>query len=187
MGMDRLLQEPPKCFLINLVDNDRWIAPFNPTTLEESLKVNYRRIQVPGLSHERLQYQGTGNKTIPLEFFISQMAQDGRYGTDLDNILADKAWLESLAYPAADIDFGYVGTPRVLFVWPTVIRLVGRITSVDFMHRQFQIESLTTTMLVARLDFEEDRDMRILMNEVREYGAEHFRDRLPDETEEGGA
>jgi Contractile injection system tube protein len=185
--MEILNQQPPKCFLINLVNNDRWEAPFNPQSLEESLRVNYRRIQVPGLSHERLQYRNTGNKTIPLEFFISQMAQDAQFGTELDNILADKAWLESLAYPAADIDFGYVGTPRVLFVWPTVIRLVGRITSFSTMHRQFQVESLTTTMLVARLDFEEDRDMRILMNEVKEHGAEHYRDRLPDETEEGGA
>jgi hypothetical protein len=183
--MDMLAETPPRCFLINLSNNDRWEAPFNPTSLEESLRVNFRRIQVPGLSHERLQFQNTGNKTIPLEFFLSQMAQDEKFGTELDGILSDKAWLESLCYPAADLDFGYSGSPRVLFVWPSVIRLVGRIMSFETMHRTFAVGSMTTTLLVARLDFEEDRDMRILMNEVREIGAEHYRERTPDEFDEG--
>lgn len=179
--------DPPKVFLINLENNERWDAMFNPTTLEESLEVKFNRLQVQGLSHERLQYQNTGNKTIPLEFFLSQIYIDQKFGANTFSILDDKAFLESLAYPAADIDFSYQGTPQVLFVWPGTLRMKGRVMKVDFMNRTFQTRNGKVTILVATLDFEEDRDFRILMDEIREYGGNRFRQTVEGENvEEGG-
>lgn len=181
-------QEPPKVFLVNLETNERWDAMFNPTTLEESLEVKFNRLSIQGLSHERLQYTNTGNKTVPLEFFLSQTYIDQRFGANTFDIFEDKAFLESLGYPAADIDFSYQGTPRVLFVWPGVLRMVGRIVGeISFLNRTFNTNDGKVTVLVANLDFEEDRDFRILMDEVREHGGQRYRQQHESENvEEGG-
>ncbi len=129
-----------------------------------------------------MQYLNTGNKTIPLEFFISQAANDARYGIDIPNILDDKRFLESLIYPAADVDWGYQGPPTVFFSWPgNDLRMKGRITNHEVLSKSFRVEEGTVSLMVVRLDFEENLEFKKLMDEVRQYGGNRVRNTIPGE------
>lgn len=164
----------PKATLMNTTTQERWEAPFNPSSFELQLRVNYKRTQSPGLSHERLSYQNTGNNVIPLEFFVSQINTDQTMGSDFaDALLDDQKFLQSLCYPESDIDYGYIGPPRVLFIWPNVITMIGRITQLNIMNRSFRSSDLTPIVMAAKLNFEEDLDERILSGDVRNNGGQH--------------
>lgn len=173
---------PARAMIVNLATNERFTVQFNPTVLEESLDVRFARIDVPGLSHQRLQYQGTGNKTIPLELFMSQLGADlrrGRAGEPPYVATTMKNFLESLAYPQGTSESGQQGTPRILFIWPSMITMVCRVVKISFLHRQFSVRTGATTMLVCNLTVEEDRDMAILMDDVRQRGGQHFQGGIP--------
>lgn len=192
--MDILNRVPPKGMLVNLKTNERFRFQFNPETLQETIAAKFNRIDIPGLSYQRLQFTGTQNETIPIELFMSQLGQDGetlQAGTRPYIATDRKRFLQSLLYPAQSEDFGFQGSPRVLFIYPRTISLIGRVTRIQLTHRQSSANTLATTILVARLDFEEDADMSRTMEDVREYGAEHYRGGLPsddaEQTEEGGA
>lgn len=168
-------QRPPRTSLINLASGERWDAPFNPASLAESIAATYARHQIPGLSHQRLQYIGTENKKYRLEFFLSQLRNDEQY-PDLRSILTDKQWLESLLFPVEVLDNGHVGSPRVLFVWPGVARMQGRVTAIEFEHRAFSVQTLRTTVMMASVQLESDRDIRVLSMDVRRQGEQHYRE-----------
>lgn len=176
--MDNAARNPPKGTIVNLVTDESFKFPFNPTVLEESIEASYARAAVIGLSHQRLSYVGTGNWTYPIELYLSQMAIDLRRGeaghapyvaTTIKNFLA------SLMFPVGSEDHNYVGTPRILFIWPRTVSIVGRIVGkMSFMHRAFSSRSGAPLIMVAKFSIEEDRDTMILMDEVREYGAQHY-------------
>jgi len=181
------LNNPPKAMIVNLATNERFRLPFNPTVLEEAVEARFNRVSVPGLSHQRLQYQGTSNKTIPLELFMSQLSVDlrrERVGESPYVATTMKNFLESLVYPQGDRESGQQGTPRILFVWPRMVTIQARVTKITFLHRQFSSNTGATTMLVAKLTLEEDRDMAILMAEVREQGGQHYQGGIPEEGSE---
>lgn len=177
------IDNPPKGMLVNLSTNERFKFMFNPSFLEETIEARFARVNVPGLSHQRLQYSGTSNKTIPLELFMSQLAVDlkrGQVGVAPYVATTMKNYLESLIYPQGDAESGQQGTPRILFIWPRMITMVARVMKIQFLHRQFSINTGATTMLVAKLSLEEDRDLALLMSEVREGGGQHYRGGIPD-------
>lgn len=176
------ISNPPKGMLVNLVTNERFKFPFNPTILEETVEARFARISVPGLSHQRLQYSGTSNKKIPLELFLSQMAIDmkrNQVGQEPFVATTIKNFLESLIYPQGG-DSVQSGTPRVLFIWPRMITMVARVMKIQFLHRQFSVNTGATTILVAKLDLEEDRDIALLMSEVRSGGGQHYQGGIPE-------
>lgn len=171
--MASLDSRPPRASLVNLVDNTELPFLFNPQSWEETIQAKYNRGLVVGLSHERLSYKNTSNNVIPLELILSQMAQD-RLANEADStppIRQQKAWLQSLAYPQSSQDFGFVGPPQVLFIWPGEARLIGRITKASFMRRTFSNRSLRATLIVAKLTFEEDVEQRRLMEDVQLMGS----------------
>jgi hypothetical protein len=170
--MDFISRTPPRGTLMNLENQEIFEFQFNPTTLEESIRVRYSRINVPGLSHQRLQYDGTANMTIPLELFMSQLAQDlqqNAQGTTPHVAGSRKKFLQALAYPIA------IGQapPQVLFIWPRMVSIVAVVTRITFQHKRFSSRTAATTELIARLDLEEDRDMAIRMEEIRRQGSYH--------------
>lgn len=170
--MSHLGLRPPRAALVNLATNETLRFLFNPQTFEEKIEPIYAKQAPVGLSHQRLQYTGTQNNIIPIELYLSQLHQDALTGTagSTPTILEQKAWLQSLCYPAEISDVGYGGPPRVLFVWPQVIRLQGRIKSASFLHREFSNRSLATIQMVAKLEFEEDADSRKTMEDVKVSG-----------------
>jgi hypothetical protein len=166
---------PPRASLVNLATQDEYEFLFNPETLEETIEADYNRTEVIGLSHKRLGYKNTGNETIPIELYLSQLMQDvlaGRGGSRPYVATEQKRWLQSLVYPVESQDFSFVGPPQVLFIWPRVVRMKGKITKVSFLHKAFSPRTLATTQLVARLQFEEDVEQRRLMDDVLRLGSE---------------
>ena len=172
--MSSLDSDPPKGSLINLTTGDEFQFQFNPATLEEAFEAKFNRKQINGLSHEPMSYKNTSNNVIPLELYMSQLMQDvkaGHAGSRPYIATERKRWLQSLVYPAESPDYGYVGPPKVLFIWPRMVRIIGRVTKVGFVHRAFSNRTLATTQLVARLSIEEDVAQRRLMDEVLRIGS----------------
>lgn len=164
-----ILNDPPKMSLTNTVTGERWSPPFNPSELKPSLKVNYNRLRLLAASNERMEYSNTGNKTIPLEFFLADLEKSPTEN-EFKSILDDLKFLESLAYPSEDIDYSFLGAPPVLFVWPNVMSMIVRVVSVDSEHKLFSSETLETTLLTVRLEVEEAAEQRLLSSDVRRHG-----------------
>jgi len=165
--------DPPKASLVNLATNEEHEFQFNPQIMQETIEAKYNRTLINGLSHERLSYKNTSNNVIPIELYMSQLLQDKQ--TNIANssptILQRKAWLQSLIYPVSNEDFGYTGPPQVLFIWPKVARLIGKVMRVSFLHREFSNRNLSTIRLVAKLRFEHDISRRLLMEDVQINGS----------------
>lgn len=163
---------PPRCSIVNVVTSERFDFQFNPTSLEEARQVAYSRAETSGLSHQRMFYKNTGNREIPVEIFMSQIAQDSDGLRGQASFEGKKRFLESLIYPVGDLGSpSFQGPPRILFVWPCVISIVGRVTNLKFMHRSFSPRTGATTMLVANMTIEEDRDTMLRMETVRRGGS----------------
>lgn len=153
----------PKVTITNLSSGDTLVAQFNPTELQEQVQANYVNQQVPGLSHEVLQFGNTGNYGFPLSLFF-------RAGAPKELIAMHRArrFLLSLAYPkgvAQDIAGG--GAPRVLVVWPRMISMTCIVRSVQITHSLFNVQG-RSRVYTANVKFEEIRDFRISSEEVFE-------------------
>lgn len=189
-------REPPKGALVNLETVERLDFLFNPETFTEKIGANYARHVIPGLGGQILQYINTTNETIPLVIYMSDTVameqersfrkrwheemSDGRGGgppplpAELDilalKIGAAKNFLQSLLYPVRTTSGGWKAPPRVLFIWPNVIRLTCVVTSINFNHQRFSISSLMTTALTVELTLEELRTTQKFSDEVRRKG-----------------
>jgi hypothetical protein len=172
-AMASLGARPPRASLVNLATDEQYDFMFNPQTWKESVQAKYNRLQINGLSHERLGYKNTTNDLIPLELYLSQLAQDqmAGQGDSSPPIGQQKAWLQSLCYPVASQDYGYVGPPQVLFIWPHEARMICKVLNASFLHRTFSNRSLASVQIVATLTLEEDVQRRRLMEEVQLMGS----------------
>lgn len=165
---------PPRAMIVNLATQEEYPFLFNPQTLDEKFEAKYNRIEVQGLGYERLSYKNTSNNVIPIELYLSQLAQDkiaGQAGSRPFVATSQKKFLQSLVYPTENQDYGYAGPPQVLFVWPRMVRMVGRVTRLSFMSRSFSPRTLAATQLVATIEFEEDVERRRVMEDVQRLGS----------------
>jgi len=143
----------------------------NPTDFSEQVRVNYNRLQIPGLSHQILQFVSTGNATLPIEFYLDKFFAGQIHPEDPD-ILDFKRFLQALTVPSAgaeDVVGG--GPPRALFIWPGLVSLTCVLTSLELKYEQFDIFG-DVLVYRARTTFEEIRDVRITSEEIRELGSE---------------
>ena len=76
MGIRDAVIRPPRCSLVNVTTAESIDCLFNPTQLTEKVQVNWNRLAVPGLSHQVLQYQSTGNRELSM-FWTSAQCQNG--------------------------------------------------------------------------------------------------------------
>lgn len=175
-------RKPQRVSITNLVTGEGWLAMFNPTQFEEQLGVSYNRQSVPGLSHQPLQYGSTENYKFELALFfkggstaaVNPFAQSNvpdKRPRGLSDILEMRKFLQSLCYPVQATTVGGGGPPRVLVVWPNVLTMVCVVTALKFTNSRFNIEG-TPVEYIATVAFEEIRDERIAMDEVRDIGAE---------------
>ena len=163
-----LSARPPRASLVNLATNEEYQFLFNPETLDEKIEAKYSSQKILGLSHERLSYQNTTNNEIPLELYLSQLAQDviANQGDSSPPISQQKAWLQSLVYPV-ESESGIVGPPQVLFVWPRIARMICRVKSVEFSHTVFSNRTLASVRITAKVTLVEDVESRRLMADVQ--------------------
>ncbi len=193
------IPEPEKAVLSNLESGERFVFQFNPEVITETIGVNYARHAVPGLGYQILHYVGTGNNSIPLVIYLSAIsAGEGGQGVEAGgaalgalgpvgavagtgataaagsagsfDLLDKKKFLQSLAYPERTPFGGWKAPPRVMFVWPRVIRMTGVLTSLKFTHKRFGSD-MSTSVLVAEVKLEEVVGTQRLSSDVRRRGS----------------
>ncbi len=167
MGIELAVARPPRCVLVNVTTGESMECLFNPTQLTEKVQVNYSRLAVPGLSHQVLQFQSTGNRQLAgVEFYLDRFFASEQPGDP--DILAFRAFLRALTVPPAGTE-GVPATapPRVLFVWPEVLTVEAVVTDVEFQYRQVAVDG-TVLVYAATVTFEEILDVRVTSEELRE-------------------
>lgn len=153
----------PKLVITNLYSGDELIAQFNPSTLREQLGANWSRLQVPGLSHERLQFVHTENfkLNLAMQFRADQQSE-------LVSIHRARRLLLSWCYPrevANDVVGG--GAPRLLLTWPKMLAMGCVLTAVSIEHTLFTVDAQSRRFL-ATLQLEEIRDVAVFFQDVVE-------------------
>jgi hypothetical protein len=167
MGIEQAVAKPPRCFLVNVTTAESLDCLFNPTQLAEKVQVNWNRLQVPGLSHQVLQFQGTGNRQFSaVEFYLDKVFAAEQPG-DTD-IMEFRRFLRSLTVPPEGTE-GVPATapPRVLFIWPGVLSVETVLTDVEFQYRQFGADG-AVLVYAATCTFEEILDARVTSEYLRQ-------------------
>jgi hypothetical protein len=172
MGINQAIARPPRCLLVNIATAELIECLFNPTELVEKVQVNWNRLQVPGLSHQVLQYQGTGNRQLSaVEFFLDKRFAAEQPGDP--DILEFRRFLRALTVaPAGTQSVPATSPPRVLLVWPGVLAIETVLTEVEFRYRQFGIGTSNRAAQVlayaAVCSFEEILHVRVTSEHLRQ-------------------
>lgn len=157
---------PAKVHLVNVTTGEGIDVLINPTQLQQAVSVNYARQQVPGMSHQPLQYISTGNRVVgPVQFQMDRLVAEATQ--DSPEILDFQQFIEALTVPAAGTG-GPADTrpPRVLIVWPGVMTVEAVVTSADFLFIDFG-EDASALAYVANVTFEEALDVRRTSQQLR--------------------
>ena len=166
MGLEVAGIRAPRCFLINVETAETIDCLFNPTQISEKVQVNWNRVTVPGLSHQLLQFQSTGNRQLSgVEFYLDRFF--AKEQSDDADILEFRGFLRALTVPPKGAD-GVPATapPRTLFVWPTVLSIETVLTDLEFQYRQFAADA-TVLVYTATVTFEEILDARVTSEDKR--------------------
>jgi len=166
MSLDAALARPPRCVLVNLTTAESIECLFNPKDLTEKIDVNWTRLAVPGLSHQVLQFQNTGNRQLSgVEFYLDRFFAT-EAASDVD-VLEFRAFLRALTVPPEGTE-GVPATapPRVLFIWLGVVTVECVVASVEFQYKQLAVDG-TVLVYTATVAFEEILDARVTSEELR--------------------
>ena len=159
------LEQRPSRVSIASVDTGRSVdAQFNPDEIEEKLGVNWKELEIMGMSHKPLQYQNTENLQLTFEMGFNAMATDG------DQVFSTRLFLESLCYTkrgAADVIGG--APSKVLFSWPNLFSLTCVIVSLTFKHKRFR-QSMQPSAFTAAITIKEIRSTRLFAEDVLSSG-----------------
>lgn len=159
---------PPRLSITNLRTGETYYFPFTPETFKETIKANWNKQTILGMSHNNLQYSNTDNYEIdPMKFFFR-----GDSPEEVDLIHEGRKYLMSLMYASAGADsVREGGPPRVLFIWPQMVSMTCVIEVLSLSHLKFNVEG-RSTMFTAELGFLEIRDSRLTSEDVREQGTQ---------------
>ena len=167
MPTDLATTRSPRCLLVNVESGESMECLFNPTQLAEKVQVNWNRLAVPGLSHQVLQFQSTGNRTLAgVEFYLDRFFAREQPGQP--DIMAFRSFVRALMVPPAGTE-GVMATapPRTLFIWPQVTTVETVVTEAEFHYRQVAVDG-RVLVYVATVTFEEILDFRVTSEELRQ-------------------
>jgi hypothetical protein len=166
MTIGEAVQPPVRMHLVDLRTGEDLEVLFNPELLEEQVGPVWERLEIPGLSHQVLQYKNTSNHTFQLELY--SMAHSRIFQTGIDDF---RKFLLSLCYPpAAANGIATGGPPRVLLVWPNLVSMTCVVAgNIAFKHTRFTLQGLSSRW-TAQLPLEEIRDQRLTSEDVRRLG-----------------
>jgi hypothetical protein len=167
MGIEYAGTRPSRCSLVNVETAESIDCLFNPTQLSEKVQINWNRVTVPGLSHQLLQFQSTGNRQLSgVEFYLDRFFAAEQVASP--DILEFRGFLRALTVPPKGTE-GVPATapPRTLFVWPNVLTIETVLTDLEFQYKQFAADG-KVQVYTAVVTFEEILDMRVTSEERRE-------------------
>ncbi len=167
MGMEIVACRPARCSLVNIETAESIDCLFNPMQLSEKVQVNWNRLTVPGLSHQPLQFQSTGNRQLPsVEFYLNRFFA-AEQPSDVD-ILEFRGFLRALTVPPkATKGVAATAPPRTLFLWPNVLTIEAVLTGLEFQYKQFGQDG-SVLVYTATASFEEVLDLRVTSEERRQ-------------------
>lgn len=156
----------------------------NPTTLKETITVEWSKLPVIGLDHEVPHYSRTRSIQIPMSFYFSAYEQARRSFTpnlanngsdNMGSVLPASAiarqsidfvnFLRSLCFPTRE----GLRPPTVKVTWPNVLEFLAVVESVTFTYTKFD-RSLAPIAYQADVNFLEVRLTRRFSEDVREDG-----------------
>ena len=158
----------PQLTLVNMTTGDARTAQFNPEQLQESIGVNYAKLQVPGLSHTRKHFINTDDVKFDFELWYHAV---GGSAEDLAAILEDRKFLYALTHPWRADGINRGGPPRVLFIWPTFISLTCVVTGLSFTYTQFS-KTGAPVAWKCKVTLEEIRDVFVSMEDILSLGTQ---------------
>jgi hypothetical protein len=166
MPLSAALARATRCSLVNVQTAEAIECLFNPTELVEKVQVGWNRLTVPGLSHQPLQFQATGNRQLAgVEFYLDRIFAAEQPAAP--EVLDFAAFLRALTVPPAAEGGVLAGAPpRVLVVWPEVLVLEAVVTDLAFAFRRFGADGRVLAY-VATCTFEEILDARVTSEERR--------------------
>lgn len=157
----------PSMILVNMVTGEARDAQFNPAEFNETIGVNYAKLQVPGLSHTRRHFINTDDVKFDFELFYHCLDGSGPKG--LEGIQEDRKFLYSLTHPWRADGINRGGPPRVLFIWPKLISLSCQITNLAFNYTMFNNQGAPVAWK-AKITMEEVRDAFVSSEDIRTLG-----------------
>jgi hypothetical protein len=165
MGIEHAIARPPRCTIVNVATAEAMECLFNPTQLTEKLQVAWNRLVVPGLSHQVLQYQSTGNRQLAgVEFYLDRRFAAAQPGHP--DVREFRNFLRALTVPPAALGPAAAAPPRVLVVWPGLLTMESIVTDVEFQFRQFAADG-SALVFAATCTFEEILDARVTSEALR--------------------
>jgi hypothetical protein len=168
----KLSRTPERMQIMDLRTEQSLTVQFNPSELEETIKVEWARMAPPGFSHKRLHYVGTDNVEFSFELVVDAMIE----GTTLEETLRTRQFLQSLCYAKRGAKNVLEGqAPRALFIWPNLITLTAVIDELAFKYERFHVSGAPTRYTV-KVKLEEIRDVRLYGEDVLEGGSQRNAD-----------
>ena len=166
MGIERAMVRPPRCVLVNVTTGGSMECLSNPAQLSEAIQVNYSRLAVPGLSHQVLQYQSTGNRRFSgLEFYMDRLFAAEQPGNP--DILGFRSFLRALTVPPAGTqDVASTAPPRVLVIWPQVLTVETVLTDLELCYCKLSADG-SVLVYTATCSFEEILDVRVVSESLQ--------------------
>lgn len=159
------LETRPARVTIASVDTGQSVdAQYNPDEVSEKIGVNYKELDIMGMSHKPLQYLSTDNLVVTFELGFDVMTRDG------DKAFLTRNFLQSLCYSkrgAQDVIGG--GPTKVLFSWPNLFSLTCVVIGLDFKHKRF-FNSMQSTMFTCGVTLKELRIARLYAEDVLANG-----------------
>lgn len=165
--LDAFQQHAPRMTLQDLQTLETLTAQFNPAKLDETIKVDWVKLTVPGLSHRRHQYNYTDNHGVTFELIF-----DAQQAGNITDMREARKFLLSLCYSkrgAQNVRDGEA--TRVLFVWPNLFSLTCVISSLKIVHTAFNLAG-DPIYYTAAIGVEEIRDTRLFSEDVRNDGTQ---------------
>jgi hypothetical protein len=167
MALESVLTRAPRCTLVNITTSEEMERLFNPSQLQEKVQVNWTKLVIPGMSHQLLQFQSTGNRQLTsVEFYLDAFFAAEQPGSP--DILQFRSFLRALTGPIAETtNVSSTHPPRCLFVWPGVLSMEAVVAGVDFNYQQFGSGG-SVLVYTAQVTFEEILDTRVTSEQRRE-------------------
>jgi hypothetical protein len=117
MGIELAMVAPPRCVLVNVTTGESMECLLNPTQLSEKVQVHWNRLAVPGLSHQVLQFQSTGNRQLSgVKFYLDRFFAVEQPGEP--DIMDFRRFLRALTVPPEGTEDVPATAPPRSPTWP---------------------------------------------------------------------
>lgn len=157
-------QNPDRVVLTNMTSLEELALPYRPEELARVVTIAYARNAPLGFSHQVMQFQLRENEKLDFTFFVDQ--ESGVPVSDdaskiLDAMTASSRTAHNIASGAP---------PEVQLLWPGVLLMRTRITSLKYSYKRFSSFNGKPTWFSVGVTLEETPQKRMWAEDIRAKG-----------------